>query len=71
MQRKKAYRERTRGVAGSGPAPATVESKALILDDGEDAAAPESLRVCLALDLEDVQGEQDDLTDTDQTGSRY
>jgi len=46
--------ERAGGVAGHGPAPAAVESGALLGEDAEDAAATEGFRVHLALDLEDV-----------------
>ena len=58
-------RERTRRVARSGPSPAPVQSEALILDDADYTTAAEGLGVCLALDLEDVEGQEHDLTDTD------
>lgn len=64
------YSERARGVSGSSPAPTTVQAKALISDNLEDTTAPESLGVCLALDLEDIQRQQNDLTNTDQTRER-
>lgn len=65
------YRERAGGVAGRCPAPAAVQTKTLVSDNPEQTAAPESLRVGLALDLEDVERQQDDLTDTNQrTSSR-
>lgn len=61
-----AYGERTRRVTGSGPAPATVKTEALIGDDLEETTATESLGVGLTLDLEDVEGEEDDLADADE-----
>lgn len=67
MRQGSSYGERTRGVASSSPAPATVEAETLILDDLEDATALEGLGVCLTLDLEDVEGQQHDLTNTNQT----
>lgn len=60
------YSEGTRSVTGSSPAPATVQTKALILDDLEETTATESLGVGLALDLEDVEREEDDLADADE-----
>lgn len=61
------HSKRTRRVTGRRPTPATVQSEALVPDDLEHATATERLWVCLALDLEHVEGEQDDLSDTDQT----
>lgn len=55
-------------VAGGGPAPAAVEAETLVGNDLEDTAAAEGLGVGLALDLEDVQRQEDNLTNTDQTG---
>jgi hypothetical protein len=63
------YRERPGGVSGRRPAPATVQPEALVLDDLENAPATEGFRVGLALDLEDVEREEDDLADADKTGS--
>ena len=60
------YRERTRRVTGCCPAPATVQAEALVGDDPEQTASTESLGVGLALDLENVERQQDDLTDTNQ-----
>ena len=60
------YRERTRRVTGCCPAPATVQTEALVGDDPEQTASTESLGVGLALDLENVERQQDDLTDTNQ-----
>lgn len=65
------YREGTGGVTGCCPAPAAVQTKALVGNDPEQATAPESLGVGLALDLEDVERQQDDLTNANQrTSSR-
>lgn len=58
-------RERSRRITRGGPAPAPVQPEALVLDDADDAAAAEGLGVCLALDLEDVEGEEHDLADAD------
>jgi hypothetical protein len=60
------YRERTGRVTGCCPAPATVQTEALVGDDPEQSAATESLGVGLALDLENVERQQDNLTDTNQ-----
>lgn len=62
--------ERSGGISGSSPSPTTVETESLICNDLEDTTSAEGLGVCLTLDLEDVQGQQDNLTDTDQTRLR-
>ncbi len=67
--RGKTYRKGTRGISRRSPAPSSVETKALILDNGKDTTSTEGLGVCLALDLEDVEWEEDDFADTDQTAS--
>ena len=59
--------KRTRGITGDSPAPATVERGAFLHEDTDDAAPAERLRVHLPLDLERVEGEQDDLADARQT----
>lgn len=64
------YSERTGGVASGSPAPTTVETESLILDDLKDTTALESLGVCLTLDLEDVERQQHNLTNTDQAISQ-
>lgn len=61
------YSKRSRSITGGGPAPATVQAKALIGDNLENAAATESLGVRLALDLQDVQGQENDFANSDQT----
>ena len=58
--------ERAGGVAGGGPAGAPVEAHAFVGHDAEDAAAAEGVGVGLAFDLQDVEGEEDDLADADQ-----
>ena len=63
----KTYREGAGRVARGGPAPAPVQAEALVPHDLEDASSAERLGVGLALDLEHVEGQQDDLADTDQT----
>lgn len=54
------------GVSGSGPAPASVQTHTLLLDDLEEASALESLGVSLSLDLEDIEGQENNLSNTDQ-----
>lgn len=66
---RRTYRERARGISCSSPAPASVQAEALVGDNLEHTSAPKCLRICLALDLEHVQGQQDDLADTDQATS--
>lgn len=60
------YSERSRRVTGSSPAPATVKAEALVLDNPEDTTSPEGLGVCLALNLENIEREENDFTDTNQ-----
>lgn len=62
-----AYREGPGGVTGSSPASSPVETEALIRNDLEQTTAAEGLRVSLTLDLQDIQRQEDDLSDTDQT----
>lgn len=69
IDRANTYREGTRGVTGSCPAGTSVETHALVGDNFKQATATEGLRVCLTLDLQDIQREQDDLSDTNQAGS--
>ena len=64
---KRAYRKRARRISRRCPAPAAVETEALILDDREHTTATEGLGVRLTLDLQHVQGEEDDLADADKT----
>lgn len=68
VQRRRAgtYSETTGEVPGHGPLPAPVETEAFIGDDFQDAATTESFWVRLAFDLQDVQGQEDDFSDTDQ-----
>lgn len=62
--------KRSGGVSGSGPAPASVQTHTLLLDDLEEASALESLGVSLSLDLKHVKRQENNLSDTDQrTGS--
>jgi hypothetical protein len=61
------YRERTGSVTGSSPTPATVQAEALISHNLQNTAAAEGLGVCLTLDLENIEREEDNLADTDQT----
>lgn len=61
------YREGARSVTGGSPAPSSVQAEALVGDDLEDTTAAEGLGVGLSLDLQDVQGKEDDLSNSDQT----
>ena len=64
-------RERSRHVAGDRPLPAAVERKALLRDELHQAPAGQDLGVGLALDLENVQREERDLSGSDQrSGAR-
>ena len=54
-------------IARGGPAPTPVQAEALVPYDLEDASSAERLGVGLALDLEHVEGQEDDLANTDQT----
>nr|GFD60917.1 hypothetical protein [Tanacetum cinerariifolium] len=64
------YRKRTGRVAGGGPAPAAVQAKALVGDDPEQPTAPEGLGVGLALDLEHVERQQDNLANANERAGR-
>ena len=50
------YSKGTGKVARHCPAPASVKTEALVLDELEDTSTAESFWVCLTLDLEDVKG---------------
>ena len=63
------YGEGAWRIASDGPAPAAVKCSAFFQEDAHDAAAAERLWVDLALDLERVEREQDDLADTGQAAS--
>lgn len=61
------YREGTGGISGGRPTSAPVQTHALIGNDLEQTTATEGLGVSLTLNLEDVQREKDDLSNTNQT----
>lgn len=61
--------ERAGRVAGSGPAPASVQTEALVGNNPHDTTAAERLGVCLPLDLEHVKREKDDLANADNATS--
>jgi hypothetical protein len=63
------YSEGTGGVTGSSPSGTTVQTHALILNDLEQTTATEGLGVGLALNLQDVQRKEDDLSNADQTSA--
>lgn len=60
-------RERSRSVPGRGPAPSSIQSKPFIGNDLEEPTTPEGIGVRLALDLEDVERKENDLTDPNYT----
>ena len=60
--------ERARGVTGGSPASAAVKTHTLISDNLEKATATEGLGVGLTLNLQHIEREEDDLSNTDQTG---
>jgi hypothetical protein len=63
------HSERAGSVTGHGPAPAAVErGDTLLGDELDNATALERVGVGLHLDLEDVEGEEDNLTDTGKPG---
>lgn len=64
---RKTYRERTGSVPGSRPASTSVQAHTLIGDDLEQATATEGLGVRLTLDLQDIQREENNFSDTDDT----
>lgn len=61
------YGERARGIASSRPTPATIETETLVTDNLENATALKGLGVRLALDLQDIERQEDNLADADQT----
>jgi hypothetical protein len=58
--------ERPRRIASGGPPRAAVQPHPLVGDDAEEATGAEGSGVGLAFDLEDVEGEEDDLADADE-----
>ena len=64
------YSERSGSVTGGCPAGTPVQTHTLIGDNLEEATAAEGLGVRLTLNLQDIQRQQDDLTNTDQTRVR-
>lgn len=58
--------ERARRIPRRCPAPAAVQVHILVQQDANEAARSERLRVCLALDLEHIEREEDNLTNTRQ-----
>lgn len=67
VRERETYSERSGSVTGGSPAPTTVETEALIGNNLDDTAATESLGVRLSLDLENVEREKDNLSNTNQT----
>lgn len=64
-----AYSEGTGGITGSSPTGTTVQTHTLILDNLEQTTAAESLGVSLTLNLQDVQGKEDNLSNANQTSA--
>lgn len=62
-----AYSEGTGSVTGSGPTGTTVQTHTLILDNLEQTTAAEGLGVSLTLNFQDVQRQEDNLSNADQT----
>lgn len=63
-------RKGARSVTRGRPARTAVQAHSLIGDDAHEAAVAESFWVGLALDLEHVEGQQDDLADADERAGR-
>lgn len=57
-------RKTSRGVPGGSPAPPAIQSKPFIGNNLEQPTAAEGLGVGLALNLENIEGEEDNLSDT-------
>lgn len=64
------YSKRARGVASSSPASTTVKTHSLICNNLENASSAECLGVCLAFNLQNIEREEDDLSDSNQTKSK-
>lgn len=64
-----AYSEGAGGVTSRGPTGTTVQTHTLVLDNLEQTTAAEGLGVSLTLNLQDVQREEDNLSNADQTGA--
>jgi hypothetical protein len=64
------YSERSGGVTSGSPTGTTVQPHTLIGDDLEQTTATEGLGVSLALNLQDVQRKQDNLSNADQTSAK-
>ncbi|KAH3668201.1 hypothetical protein OGAPHI_001955 [Ogataea philodendri] len=58
-----------RGISSSSPSPSFVQSQSLVLQDLDKTSTLESLGVCLSLDLQDIQWQQHNFTNTDQRTS--
>lgn len=70
MPGRNTYSERSGSVTGGCPAGTPVQTHTLIGDNLDEATTAEGLGVRLTLNLQDVQRQQDDLTNTDQTRVR-
>lgn len=62
-------RERARRVTCRRPPCTSVQAHTFVCDDLEEPARPECLWVCLALDLEHVEGQENNLANTDERAS--
>lgn len=58
--------KRTGSVSGRGPSPASVKTETFVCQDFQEPTATERLWVCLALDLQNVQWQQHNLTNSNQ-----
>ena len=61
------YGKGTWGVSCCCPFPSPVESKPLVADNFEQPTTPESLRIRLSLNLEDIERQKKDLSNPNQT----
>ena len=64
------YRKGSGDIASSRPCPASVQTKAFVDNNLEEATTAESIRVCLPLDLQDIEGKKDNLSHTNDTENR-
>lgn len=61
------YRERSRSVTSSCPASTAVQPHTLIFDNLKESPPSKSFGVGLSLDLQDIQWEQNDFSNSNQT----
>lgn len=64
------YCKGARTISGRSPASAAVEAHSLIRDNPENASTPEGFGICLALDFENIEGKEDNLSNANQTSKQ-